>query len=145
MKNFNKRLVKTPKLYFYDTGLACSLLGLGDYKQLNIHYLRSELFENFMITEYLKSAFNNVKEPNIYFWRDNNGNEIDLIIEDSTKLQAVEIKSGVTFNKDFFKGLNYWKNLSKNNDNVLVYGGELSMETKDGKLVSWKDWIKQLP
>jgi uncharacterized protein len=143
-KNYNKRLVKTPKLYFYDTGLACTLLGMENAKQLSTHYLRGELFENFIITEYLKSAFNNVKEPNIYFWRDNIGNEVDLIIDDSTKLRGVEIKSGATFKEEFFKGINYWENLSRISGNTLVYGGDLSMETKYGKLVSWKDWTEEL-
>ncbi|MBN2779103.1 MAG: ATP-binding protein [Bacteroidales bacterium] len=143
-KNYNKRLVKTPKLYFYDTGLACTLLGLENAKQLSTHYLRGELFENFIITEYVKSAFNNVKEPNIYFWRDNIGNEVDLIIDDSIKLKGVEIKSGATFKEDFFKGINYWEKLSKTTDNTVVYGGDVSMETKHGKLISWKDWAEQL-
>ncbi len=140
-KNFNKRLVKTPKLYFYDTGLACSLLGLRSPEQLRTHYLRGELFENYIITECLKSWFNDVKEPDFYFWRDNTGNEVDLLIEDASSLKAIEIKSGATFREDFFKGVSYWKKLSNNKDNSVVYGGNLSMTTKYGKLVSWKDWM----
>jgi len=140
-QNFNKRLVKTPKLYFYDTGLACSLLGLRSSEQLNTHYLRGELFENYVITEYIKNSLNDVKEPDIYFWRDNTGNEVDLLIEDAARLKAVEIKSGATFREDFFKGISYWEKLSNSSDNSVVYGGNLSMATKYGKLISWKDRI----
>jgi len=140
-QNFNKRLVKTPKLYFYDTGLACALLGLKDREQLNTHYLRGGLFENWVITEYIKSIYNKVEEPQVYFWRNNIGNEIDLIVEDGAKVRAIEIKSGATFRTDFFKGISYWKKISGiNENNALVYGGDKDLQTKYGKLISWKNW-----
>ena len=96
-KNFNKRLVKMPKLYFFDTVLVCSLLEIENEKQLGTHYLRGSIFENFVITELLKFRLNSGKSSNLYFWRNNHGNEIDCIIEIAGKSVAVEIKSGETF------------------------------------------------
>jgi uncharacterized protein len=140
--NYRKRLVKSPKLYFYDTGLACSLLGLNSEKQLAHHYIRGSLFENWIILEYIKRSYNHASEPNIFFWRDNTGNELDLLIDNASGIQAVEIKSGLTFSTDFYKGLNYWQKLSNANDKqkTLVYGGDKSQATRNGRLISWKDW-----
>lgn len=140
-KNFNKRLVKMPKLYFIDTGLASSLLEIQSENQLSTHYLRGVLFENFIISEFIKTRLNNGLRSNCYFWRDNKGVEIDCIIENGDIITPVEIKSGNTFNQDFFKNLNYWNKLSANtNENsYVIYGGDSSRETKDGKLLSWSD------
>lgn len=140
--NYRKRLVKSPKLYFYDTGLACSLLGLNDEKQLAHHYIRGLLFENWVILEYIKRKYNNAAEPDIYFWRDNTGNELDLLIDKVSGMQAVEIKAGSTFSADFFRGLNYWQKLSgaKNDQKTVVYGGDKSLGTHNGRMISWKDW-----
>lgn len=141
-KNFNKRLVKMPKLYFFDTGLVCSLLEIENEKQLATHYLRGSIFENFVITELLKFRLNSGKSSNLYFWRNNHGNEIDCIIEMASKPVAVEIKSGETFSADFLKGLNYWKNLAGNSNEPgwLIYGGELNRKLQDNTfLLSWKN------
>jgi len=140
-RNFNKRVVKTPKLYFYDTGLASSLLEIRSEEQLKTHYLRGALFENLILAELLKERYNKGLRNNCYFWRDNKGVEIDCIIDTGEKLIPVEIKSADTFDKDFFRNLKYWNNLSGNpSDNAyLIYGGNNSADTKDGKLVSWKD------
>jgi uncharacterized protein len=140
--NFTKRLVKTPKLYFFDTGLACSLLGINDRNQLFTHYMRGNLFENYILLEFLKNSYNAVKEPEIYFWRDNVGNEIDLLTETQGKLKAYEIKSGMTYREDFFRSRNYWEKLpikSKESFSV-VYGGNSGSRTPYGQLISWKDW-----
>ena len=141
-KNFNKRLVKTPKLYFYDTGLACSLLGINKEAQLLTHYLRGALFENWVIMEYQKSKYNQGLEPQLFFWRDNTGNEIDLIMEEDDQMIPVEIKSGITYHSDFFKGLKYWQRVSSDSKGkgAVVYGGDESFETPNGKLISWKNW-----
>jgi len=80
-RNYNKRLVKSPKLYFYDTGLVASLLGMDNPNQMATHYLRGGLFENLVITEYLKKCYAQAVVPTIFFWRDSNGNEVDLVIE----------------------------------------------------------------
>ena len=141
-KNYNKRLVKSPKIYFYDTGLTCSLLGIENEKQLQTHYLRGELFENWIINEYIKKSYAAAQEPAVYFWRDSNGTEIDLLIEKGNDLTAIEIKSGSTMNTGYFKNLNVWQKLSNlpKGNNVVVYGGEQSFETSSGKFVCWKDW-----
>lgn len=140
-KNFKKRIVKHPKLYFYDTGLACSLLGLKSSEQLINHYLRGALFENFIIGEYIKMKRHQGVTPNVYFWQDNTGNEVDMLIDDGGRLEAVEIKSGTTINHDFFKNLikfqKYSGTTAKNS--YLVYGGEQSMPRKNGQVLSWRD------
>jgi len=94
--NFNKRLVKSPKLYFYDTGLACFLLGINKASQLDNHYHKGALFENLMIAEIIKAYYNEGKRPSLFFWRDNSGNEIDLLIESATQIKVVEFKSSKT-------------------------------------------------
>ncbi|MBR0046703.1 MAG: ATP-binding protein [Bacteroidaceae bacterium] len=137
--NFAKRLVKTPKLYFYDTGLACSLLDIKSPEQVATHFLRGGLFENMVINDFLKKAWNAGKETDIRFWRDSQGNEVDLLEYEGTRAQAYEIKSGATFSTDFFKGLNKWAALSgtpTENLNV-IFGGEHNLQTSQGKLWAW--------
>jgi predicted AAA+ superfamily ATPase len=143
-KNFNKRLVKMPKLYFIDTGLASSLLGIHSENQLSSHYQRGALFENFIISEFLKARFNNGLRNNCFFWRDNKGSEIDCIVENELKLTPVEIKSGNTFNSDFFSQLNYWNKLSGNSaeNSFVIYGGEISRTTNEGILLRWDEAMK---
>lgn len=140
-KNFNKRLVRMPKLFFIDTGLASSLLEIQSGKQLSTHYLRGELFENLILSELLKNRLNKGLRPNLYFWRDNKGAEIDCIIENGDNLIPVEIKSGTTFSHEYFKNINYWNKLSGNSaeKSWVVFGGDISRNTKDGILLSWKD------
>ena len=144
-ENFNKRLIKSPKLYFYDTGLACSLLSIENATQLNTHFLRGSLFENWAIAEYLKQSYAKAKEPAIYFWRDSNGNEIDLLIEQGGRLQAVELKSSATMHTDDFKGLRYWQALSGASPATcrVVYTGDLPVKTANGLYVPWKNWAIQ--
>jgi predicted AAA+ superfamily ATPase len=141
-KNFNKRLVKSPKLYFYDTGLACSLLEIENAKQLQTHYFRGELFENWIITEYVKQNYALAKEPSIYFWRDSSNTEVDLLVEKNSELIAYEIKSGSTLNTDFFKGLKALQKMSvvTPENSFVVYGGEQTMKTNNGKFLSWKEF-----
>ena len=146
-KNFNKRLVKTPKLYFYDTGLLCYLLGITNYSEINTHALRGPIFESWVISELIKGRFNRGLKENLYFWRDNTGNEVDCIIEQGNNLLALEIKSGQTISKDFFKGLLYWSKISgiKTTDTYLVYGGDQSQERKDGIVKGWNSFAETLP
>lgn len=139
-KNFNKRLVKSPKFYFYDTGLAASLLGLEDSQQLETHYMRGELFENMVVAEFMKHSYAQGREPNLYFWRDSNGQEVDLIREQGTTLDCFEIKSAATMNTDHFKSLKTFAksaNLDANRLHV-VYGGEQDIQTSNGKYLSWR-------
>lgn len=141
--NYAKRLVKSPKLYFYDTGLACSLLDMKDAKQLSTHFLRGGLFENLVINEFIKKAFNTGKEPEITFWRDSTGNEVDLLNIVDGKPNAWEIKSGATFSSDYFKGIGKWAQLSGTDIEQLhaVYTGDKSMKTSKGDVVAWKDLV----
>jgi predicted AAA+ superfamily ATPase len=145
-ENFNKRLVKMPKLFFIDTGLASSLLGIQSENQLNTHFLRGALFENFIISEFIKARFNNGLRNNCYFWRDNKGTEIDCIIENGDRLTPIEIKSANTFNQDFFKNLNYWNKLSGNSaeNSYVIYGGETDRDTQEGFLLSWMN-VSRVP
>lgn len=138
-KNFNKRLVKRPKLYFYDTGLACNLLRIENSQQLDLHFAKGNLFENFIINELLKARFNNAKRSNLFFWRDNHGKEIDCIIEKANKLVPIEIKSSKTYQKEYFKNINYWNKLANNpkENSYLVYAGENDDVLPYGNLVSW--------
>lgn len=138
-KNFSKRLIKTPKLYFYDTGLASFLLNIRDEKQLGTHYLRGSLFENYILLELLKHRLNQGLQSDIYFWRDNKKNEIDCII-DKVEPLALEIKSGKTFTKDFLKMKKFWSRLHNNNGNTfsLVYGGDESFSFLETPVYSWK-------
>lgn len=139
-KNFNKRLVKRPKLYFYDTGLACNLLQINSVNELDMHFAKGNLFENFILTELLKKRFNNAKTSNLYFWRDHHGKEIDCIIEKANSLVPIEIKSSKTYQKEHFKNMNYWNKLSDNSkeNSYLVYAGDESDHLAYGNLMSWK-------
>ncbi|MBR5674385.1 MAG: ATP-binding protein [Muribaculaceae bacterium] len=140
--NFSKRLVKSPKLYFFDTGLACSLLDIKSPEQLGTHYSRGALFENMVINSFIKKAWNEGKETDLRFWRDSQGNEVDLLIYDNGDTPtAYEIKSGATFHPDFFKGLTKWASISNTEiDNLnVIYGGTIALQTANGRLVTIDD------
>lgn len=123
-KNFNKRIVKMPKLYFYDVGLASALLGVQEAKQLEFHPFKGNLFENMVIIELLKQRLNTGKANNLYFWRNSRGNEVDVIIDNFDHLIPVEIKVGKTITQEYFKGLNYWNKLTNTSGGKVIYGGE---------------------
>ena len=139
--NFNKRLVKMPKLYFYDTGLASWLLGIRTTEQMVTHPLRGSLFETFIISELVKSKLNKGEKPSFSFWRDSNGNEIDLIVEQGIRLQPIEIKSGRTLTHEAFAGLEKWRALAgkKAVMPALIYGGDESYNQKGIKVIGWKE------
>jgi hypothetical protein len=138
-KNFGKRLVKSPKLYFYDPGLAAWLLGIQDPDHLSIHPQRGGLFESLIICELLKKRFNRGLTSNLFFWRNNLGDEIDVIIDHGTDLVPVEMKSGETLNTDYFKGLQKWKKMAaqKKEAAYLVYGGKEHLTTNNISVVPW--------
>jgi predicted AAA+ superfamily ATPase len=140
-RNFNKRVVKTPKLFFYDTGLAASLLKIDHPGQLSSHYLKGSLFENMIIIEILKFRYNQGLQSNLYFWRDSKGHEIDCIIEKANSIIPVEVKSGRTFNIDFLSEIKYWNSLSGNSakDSFIIYGGEKNFTGSDATVLSWKN------
>lgn len=138
--NFNKRIIKTPKIYFYDSGLVCSLLGIEKAEQLHTHHIKGPLFEGLIITELIKARFNAGLSNNCFYWRDKTGNEVDCIIDKAGSLTAIEIKSGKTINGDYFNNLNFWKNLSGNtNKSYLVYGGTETQKIKNNIVVPWKN------
>ncbi len=141
--NYGKRLIKSPKLYFYDTGLICSLIGLQNSTQLELHFLRGSIFENLVISNYIKESYFKGVEPNAYYWRDSNGLEVDLVIEENQQLKLYEIKSSATMNEKFFSSINKLCILSKTplkNANV-VYGGNTTLNANNnhGGYISWMD------
>jgi uncharacterized protein len=136
-KNFNKRITKAPKVYFYDTGLLCYLLRINDIDQLKIHPLRGEIFENWVISEFLKHYANTGRQAPLYFWRDQHGHEVDLVIDKGLHLDLVEIKSGMTFSKDFFKNINWLNNLQDRNNGVCIYGGEKEIDLGSQMVIPW--------
>ena len=124
--NINKRLAKMPKIYFYDTGLLCFLLGITTVEELATHPLRGSVFENFAVVELLKARFNDGKDNNLYFYRENSGREVDIIQTSGVGLNLFEIKSSMTFNRDFMRNINYLKELfgDKVKSARVVYDGE---------------------
>jgi predicted AAA+ superfamily ATPase len=139
-KNFNKTLVKRPKLYFYDTGLVCSLLGITSSDQLALHPLRGSLFECLVVTELVKKRTNAGKPVNLYYWRDKTGHEIDIIVDNGSTLLPLEIKAGKTINGEFFKSLLYWNKLSGEEKGYIVYAGSQEEERSNG--ISVMNWFK---
>ena len=136
--NFEKRIIKKPKLYFYDTGLLCNLLNIKTSTQLN-GQLSGALFENLVIMELMKNKLYNGIHPSMYFWQDSNGNEVDLIIEQDAKLELYEIKSGESFKPDFLKNMNLFSNILEKHGlkskKQLIYNGNQSF-TMHGTKVS---------
>lgn len=137
-KNFNKRIVKMPKLYFYDTGLASALLGIQNPEQLDTNPYRGALFENFVIAELIKKSFNKAQPHRIYFWRDNTGHEIDVIIESANSLFPIEIKSGKTITSAYFSGLSFWNRISQQEGGTVIYGGDSYQKRSNGiEVLPW--------
>jgi len=132
-RNFNKRITKSPKLYFQDTGLACSLLGLESRTQLSTHYLKGNLFENFV-------RLHNGKNSNLYYWQSKDKKEIDLLVDQSGKLIPFEVKSSMTRTNSLFQNLWYWKKLSDASyeDLNVIYGGTEDFKTSRGTYLSWE-------
>lgn len=145
-RNFNKRLVKAPKLYFNDPGLAAWLLGIRDATQIAFHPSRGALFENLVILECLKERLSKGLSPDLYFWRDNTGLEVDLIRERGSHLHPIEIKSGQTLASDFFDGLRRWARLSGSATTHpwLVYGGDLASRNGDIDIIPWRHLPERL-
>ena len=137
--NFNKRITKTAKLYFYDTGVACSLLGISNAKQITTHAAKGALFENLVISELLKERFNAGAADNLYYWRDKTGNEVDVLMDNAGKLTAIEMKAGETISTDFFKGIEYFSSLKTGAvQKLLIYGGNQEQKRSNGIIV--KPW-----
>lgn len=139
--NVSKRLIKTPKIYFCDCGLAAWLLGIRRPEHLLAHPHRGALFENWVVTECIKARLNAGLRPDLYFLRDKEGHEVDIVVETSPNvIQAVEVKSGATVAGDFFSGLDYWSSKldGRTLQPWLVYGGETSQKRSRGTVLPWR-------
>lgn len=131
--NFGKRIIKRPKLFFTDTGIVCSLLGIQDENQIETHPLKGQLFENFVIMDLIKNNSFMVQKNQFYYWRSIDGVEIDLIIEKSNQLIPIEIKSGMTYQNNWWKNINKWNAFTNSNKGVIIYNGQEEMIFSDGK------------
>jgi predicted AAA+ superfamily ATPase len=138
-RNFGKRLVKMPKLYFLDTGLLCHLLRIDSPLTLATHAMRGAVFESWVLSETLKHRWNRGLPSDVFFWRDNHGTEIDLLFEHGGALHAVEIKSGATFTPDWLRGLDRWRRYAGADAAapVLVHGGRDSFFVDGVHVLAW--------
>ena len=142
--NIRKQVVKAPKLHFFDSGLTCYLLGIREPGQLRLHPLRGAIFESWVIAEIYKSCVHSGIQPSLYHYREARGPEIDLVIEQGEELMTVEIKSGATTTKDFFKNLKRFSDRMKGAGKTrpvrshVVYGGDDSQQRSDAQVLSWR-------
>jgi hypothetical protein len=125
-RNFSKRMIKSPKLYFLDSGLLCYLLGIRSADELQSHSSRGPIFESLVVSELIKNRLHQGEESDLYFWRDSTGHEIDLLLDLGQRLIPIEVKSGMTIASDSFQGLDYWRRLSGQPEapGALVYAGD---------------------
>lgn len=139
-RNFSKRLIKRPKLYFYDTGLAARLLGIRSSDEIRLHPLRGHLFECWIISEVFKWNVHYRQQLPLHFWRDHKGREVDLLVDLGTQVTAVEIKSGATINRDFFRNLDYYQGLAQDHlrQSFLIYAGEQQQSRSAGVVLPWR-------
>ncbi len=142
-ENYNKRIIKSYKIYFFDTGLLCNLLGIHSPAQLEQHHNFGTIIENAVIVELQKKYLNKGKRPKFWFWQDQQHNEIDLIIEDEGKLKAVEIKSSQTYNSRLTTGLKRWQTVANSSPDkqYLVYAGQDEAMLEHGLLLPWRKAI----
>lgn len=141
-KNFNKRIVKAPKLYFVDTGLACSLLAIRNKEELALSHFYGALVENYIIVECMKNNANQQLDQAFYYWRDSNGVEIDLIIDQGADFVPIEIKSAQTFSNDFTANLKKIKDYANIQNAVVVYNGMMEFTTNDHiEVINWESFL----
>ncbi len=140
-KNIGKRLIKSPKIYFLDTGLLVALLNVQNEQQLQSHYLVGSIFENFVISEMLKNIENFGIPAKLFFYRDSHGHEVDVIVDFGLEQIPVEIKLSASYNESFSKNLEQWnKVVNKEHEGFVIYGGEKKIETKKTKMLPWNDF-----
>ncbi|MCB9281883.1 MAG: DUF4143 domain-containing protein [Lewinellaceae bacterium] len=139
-QNYNKRIIKTPKLYFYDTGLACALMNIKSREELSRHFAKGALFENFVINELLKNHLNRNLRSRHYFWQATGTHEIDLLLDQGSRIVPIVIKSGRTINNSFFDSLKYFQPLSgvMPEDSFLVYGGDEVQQRSIANVLGWQ-------
>lgn len=140
-ENFGKRVIKSPKLYFVDVGMAAYLLGIESIHQMERDPLRGHLFENLVVMELVKSRYNMAKDPNLYYFRDSHQNEIDIIYKQADQLIPIEVKSSSTFNRSFLQGLDYFKKLTGDRcpKGYVVYTGEQEQPIKNWSMLNYKN------
>lgn len=139
-KNYNKKIIKAPKLFFTDTGLLCHLLGINSTDTLALHPLRGAIYENLIYTELLKQKLNEGKGADIWFWRDNHGIEIDFIKEEKDGLTAIEVKSGMNFHDTYLRNLHLFKKYNPNvKDMYLIYNGSVERKKQEINILNWKN------
>jgi hypothetical protein len=139
-KNYGKRFIKSPKLYFLDTGLLCYLLGIRNKGHIDVHPLKGQIFETFVFSELLKTLYNQGKDENIYFLRDTKGYEVDFILDAGIELKSIEVKLSQTINEEFFKNLNALSALTGGKiEKYLIYGGSEAKIYKDIKIIPWQN------
>jgi predicted AAA+ superfamily ATPase len=140
-KNFNKTIVKRPKLYFYDTGMVCALLRITQIQQLEIHPLLGAIFETMVVSDLVKHYSHNGIEPPLYYWRDKTGREVDVLIEINPKeIIPIEIKAGGTFQTEWLKNIKYWQKLSLQDKAVVLYNGSLEQKrSNQTDILNWKN------
>jgi len=142
-KNFNKTIVKRPKVYFYDTALVCSLLRITLVDHIKTHPLRGAIFESMVVTELVKQRTNAGLPINLFYWRDKTGHEIDVIVDEAEKLIPIEIKSGQTIHSEFVKNINYWLNLSGEQTAFILYAGNQTQKRSNGTtIINWREMTK---
>lgn len=138
-ENFGKRIIKSPKLYFTDTGFLCYLLGIENPGQIMRDPAFGRLFENLVVIEALKTRCNQGKTPNLYFFRDNNGHEVDLIYSKSRKLVPIEIKASMTWTPDFLRGINHFQQtVSSSGKGAVIYSGEMQPDMESASVLNFK-------
>jgi hypothetical protein len=143
--NINKRLTKSPKLFFYDVGLAAFLTGINEPYQILTSPLKGPLFENLVVMEALKNKYNYFKSYQLCYYRDSNNNEVDLILDYTSHMDAIEIKSSQTFDKSFLKGLNYIRGIlpEKIRNTTVCYSGEIEQMIDGNKLANFKNVFRE--
>ena len=137
--NLGKRIIKSPKLFFYDVGLAATLMGISQEMIIKDRMIYGALFENMVIVDIIKNYNNHGIKPNLTFYRDSNQNEVDLIIELGNQITPVEIKASQTINSAFFKTANWFKEHSNSNNPIIIYGGDQNQQRTNGHVVSWQN------
>ena len=144
-KKTTKRLIKSPKIYFYDTGLLCNLLGIETETILDSHPLKGQIFENLITLEYIKWCYNNNRDPRCNFFRDSNGNEVDLVTLLQAKTLSIEIKSSMTFSTGFLKGIKNFANLETNQHKpIIVTGSNEGQKRSDCDISAWWNLVELL-
>ncbi|NOY09253.1 MAG: ATP-binding protein [Spirochaetes bacterium] len=143
-KNFNKRIVKAPKLYFLDSGLLCHLLNITNEDIYNTHPLKGAIFETYVYSELVKTIFNRGRIAELYYWRDKTGHEVDFIVPNKDGEISIEVKAGKTITSDYFKGINYWQSLTGRKNSFIIYAGNDEQKRSQCHILPWNN-ISKIP